>query len=59
MALKLFDLECSLLTPKLLCLSSFKYRLNPKTPKFSLEILLTFCHTVLMMLVRRIRYWIN
>ena len=33
--------------------------LNPFTPKISLTILLTVCHTVLVMLVSRIWYWIN
>ena len=33
--------------------------LNPLTPKISLAILLTFCHTVLVMLVWRIWFWIN
>ena len=32
---------------------------NPLTPKISLAILLTVCHTVLVMLVWRIWYWIN
>ena len=32
---------------------------NPLTPKISLVILLTVCHTVLVMLVWRIWYWIN
>ena len=34
-------------------------RLNPLTPKISLVILLTVSHTVLVMLVWRIWYWIN
>ena len=34
-------------------------RINPLTPKISLVILLTVCHTVLVMLVLRIWYWIN
>ena len=33
--------------------------LNPLTPKISLIILLTVCHTVLAMLVLRIWCWIN
>ena len=33
--------------------------LNPFTPKISLLILLAVCHTILMMLVRRIWHWIN
>ena len=33
--------------------------LNPLTPKISLVILLTVCHTILVMLVWRIWYWIN
>ena len=32
---------------------------DPFTPKVSLVILLTVCHTVLVMLVWRIWYWIN
>ena len=32
---------------------------NPFTPKIQLVILLTICHTILMMLVQRIWYWIN
>ena len=32
---------------------------NPFTPKIWLVILLTICHTILMMLVQRIWYWIN
>ena len=32
---------------------------NPLMPKISLVILLTVCHTILMMLVLRIWYWIN
>ena len=32
---------------------------NPLTPKISLVILLTVCHTVLLMLVWIIWYWIN
>ena len=34
-------------------------QLNPLTPKISLVILVTVCHTVLVMLVWRIWYWIN
>ena len=34
-------------------------QLNALTPKISLVILLTVCHTVLMMFVWRIWYWIN
>ena len=34
-------------------------RINPLTPKISLVILLTVCHTVLVMLACRILYWIN
>ena len=33
--------------------------INPVTPKISFVILLTVCHTVLVMLVWRIWYWIN
>ena len=33
--------------------------INPFTPKISLVILLTICHTILIVLVRRIWYWIN
>ena len=33
--------------------------LNPFTPKISSDILLTICHTILIMLVWRICYWIN
>ena len=33
--------------------------INPLTPKISLVILPTVCHTVLVMLVWRIYYWIN
>ena len=33
--------------------------LNPLTPKISLVILLTICHTILMMLVQRNWNWIN
>ena len=33
--------------------------LNPLTPKISLVILLTVCHTIQVMLVRRIWNWIN
>ena len=32
---------------------------NPFTPKISAVILLTVCHTIFMMLDRRIWYWIN
>ena len=32
---------------------------NPLTPMVSLVILLTVCHTILMMLVLRVWYWIN
>ena len=32
---------------------------NPLTPRISLVILLTVCHTVLVMLICRIWYWIN
>ena len=32
---------------------------DPFTPKISLVILLTVCHTVLVMFVWRIWYWIN
>ena len=32
---------------------------NPLLPKFSLVILLTVCHTIPVMLVLRIWYWIN
>ena len=32
---------------------------NPLTPKISLVILFTVCHTVLVMLICRIWYWIN
>ena len=32
---------------------------NPLTPKISLVILLTICHTILMMSIWRICYWIN
>ena len=35
------------------------YPINPFTPKISSVILLTICHTILMMLVLRICYWIN
>ena len=35
------------------------YMINPLTPKISLAILLTVCHTALVMLVQRIQYWIN
>ena len=31
---------------------------NPLTPKISLVILLTICHTILMMSIWRICYWI-
>ena len=40
-----------------LCVTFFV--LNPLTPKFSLVILVTVCHTVFVMLVWRIWYWIN
>ena len=50
----------------LICTTSYhiytcptKWRLNPSTPKISLVILLTISHTVLVMLVWRIWYWIN
>ena len=33
--------------------------LNPLTPNISLATLLTVCHTVLVMLVLRIWYWIS
>ena len=32
---------------------------NPLTPKISLVIVLTICHTILMMSIWRICYWIN
>ena len=32
---------------------------NPLTPKILLVILLTICHTILMMSIWRIWYWIN
>ena len=32
---------------------------NPLTPRISLVILLTICHTILMMSIWRICYWIN
>ena len=35
------------------------FYLNPFTPKIYLVILLTISHTILMMLVQRIWYWIN
>ena len=35
------------------------FSLTPSAPKISSVILLTVCHTVLVMLVLRIRYWIN
>ena len=37
----------------------FWSKINPLTPKISLEILLTVCHIALVMLVLRIWYWIN
>ena len=43
----------------LLFCSRFKNTFNPLTLKISLLILLTVCHTVLVMLVWRIWYWIN
>ena len=53
---KQFDRHCFeiLVSP-----TSSPNRLNPLTPKISLVILLTVCHTVLVMLVWRIWYWIN
>ena len=46
--------------PKLLCLvhRDFRHCLMTYTPKISLIILLTVCHKVLLMLDRRIFYWI-
>ena len=41
------------------CSERGKGVLYPFTPKISSVILLTICHTVLMMLVWRIWYWIN
>ena len=37
----------------------YRARLNPLTPKISSLILLTVCHTILMMSIWRIWYWIN
>ena len=40
-------------------LLSYSHKIsNPLTPKITLAILLTVCHTVLVMLVWRIWYWI-
>ena len=39
--------------------SCYRARLNPLTPKISSLILLTVCHTILMMSIWRIWYWIN
>ena len=46
--------QCFTLSRMYVCLE-----LNPLTPKISLLILLTLCHTVLLMLVWRMWYWIN
>ena len=38
---------------------ALEMNINPLTPKILLVILLTVCHTVLVMLVWRIWHWIN
>ena len=54
--------KCNKKTRTIYCSHIFRVQklpLHPLTPKISLVILLTVCHTVLMMLVWRIWYWIN
>ena len=41
------------------CSFGWKPNLNPVTPKILLVIVLTVCHTVLVMLVWRSWYWVN
>ena len=41
------------------CSFGWKPNLNPVTPKILLVILLTVCHTVLVMLLWRSWYWVN
>ena len=54
--------KCNKKTRTIYCRNIFRVQklpLHPLTPKISLVILLTVCHTVLIMLVWRIWYWIN
>ena len=54
--------KCNKKTRTIYCSNIFRVQklpLNPLTPKISFVILLTVCHTVLMILVWRIWYWIN
>ena len=39
--------------------NNLPFYINPLTPKISLVILLTVCHTIHMILIWRIWYWIN